>query len=116
MLANNSDKSMFDILADHPDRADRFGRFFVGSTAETYELLDGFPWAEKATMVDVGGSHGTVAIQVAERFPNMTCIVQDLPDTVAGGESRLPPHLKDRITFMAQSVDPSRHARQRLLS
>ncbi|KAI1110868.1 S-adenosyl-L-methionine-dependent methyltransferase [Nemania sp. NC0429] len=58
-------------------------------------------WAEKATMVDVGGSHGSVAIHVAERFPNMSCVVQDLPDTVADGESRLPPHLKGRVTFMA---------------
>jgi trans-aconitate methyltransferase len=93
---------MFDIFADNPSRAERFGRFFTGSTLPTDELLDEYPWAEKATMVDVGGSHGSVAISIAERFPNMTCTVQDLPDTVAEGESRLPTHLKDRVTFMAQ--------------
>ncbi|KAI1367594.1 S-adenosyl-L-methionine-dependent methyltransferase [Xylaria arbuscula] len=100
-LANNSTKSMFDIFADHPDRAERFGRFFSGSTLATEELLSNYPWAEKATMVDVGGSHGSVAISIAERFPNMTCVVQDLPDTAAEGSSQLPDYLKDRITFMA---------------
>ncbi|KAJ8131865.1 hypothetical protein O1611_g1765 [Lasiodiplodia mahajangana] len=101
-LANNSTKSMFDIFAENPDRAERFGRFFTASTSPTNELLDAYSWAEKATMVDVGGSHGSVAISIAERFPNMKCIVQDLPDTVAEGASKLPTHLKERVTFMAQ--------------
>ncbi|KAJ2991971.1 hypothetical protein NUW58_g2329 [Xylaria curta] len=76
-LANDSNKSMFDIFADHPDRA------------------------EKATMVDVGGSHGSVAVTIAERFPNMTCIFRDLLDVVAEGEAQLPSGLGGGITFMA---------------
>ncbi|KAI1264672.1 S-adenosyl-L-methionine-dependent methyltransferase [Xylariaceae sp. FL1019] len=100
-LANNSDQSMFGIFAAHPDRGDRFGRFFSGPDIATRELLEQYPWADKATMVDVGGSHGSVAIRVAERFSNMTCIVQDLPDTIANRDSKLSEHLKDRVSFMA---------------
>ncbi|KAK8088423.1 hypothetical protein PG997_003384 [Apiospora hydei] len=62
-------------------------------------LLDNYPWADMTTMVDVGGSHGSVAISIAERFPNMRCYVQDLRDTVAEGAARLPAGLQDRVTF-----------------
>ncbi|KAK8055068.1 O-methyltransferase [Apiospora rasikravindrae] len=102
-LANNSSKSMFDIFAEEPFRGERFGRYFSqDKTADG--LLDNYPWAEKATMVDVGGSHGSVAISIAERFPHMKCYVQDLRDTVAEGASRLPTELQDQVTFMEQYV------------
>jgi hypothetical protein len=93
---------MFDIFADNPDRADRFGRYFSKPDPTADGILDNYPWTSKATMVDVGGSHGSVAISIAERFPNMTCIVQDLPDTVAEGPSHLPVNLQHRVTFIAQ--------------
>lgn len=101
-LAHNSIKGMYATFADNPDRGERFGRFATGFGLETEELLENYPWAEKATMVDVGGSHGGVSIRIAEKFPNMTCVVQDLPDTAAEGSSRLPADLKDRVSFMAQ--------------
>lgn len=93
---------MFDIFADQPDRADRFGHYFSKPDPTADGLLDDYPWADKKTMVDVGGSYGSVAIRIAERFPNMKCSVQDLPDTVAEGASLLPVALRDRATFMAQ--------------
>ncbi|KAI1771117.1 S-adenosyl-L-methionine-dependent methyltransferase [Hypoxylon cercidicola] len=100
-LANNSDKSMYDILAENPDRAERFGKYFSQPNESADGLLDNYPWKGKETMVDVGGSHGSVAISIAQRFPNMKCIVQDLPDTASEGASRLPASLQDRVTFMA---------------
>lgn len=94
---------MFDLFADEPVRGERFGRYFSqDKTADG--LLDNYPWAEKASMVDVGGSHGSVAISVAERFPHMVCHVQDLRDTVAKGASRLPADLRDRVLFREQYV------------
>lgn len=50
------------------------------------------------TIVDVGGSHGQVAIAIARKYPHVNCIVQDLPDTIAGLESRIPDELRHRIT------------------
>ncbi|CAJ2502041.1 Uu.00g048940.m01.CDS01 [Anthostomella pinea] len=100
-LANNSHKSMFDIFVEEPERGDRFGLYFSKPDEARHGLLDDYSWADKTTMVDVGGSHGSVPISVAERFPNMKCLVQDLPDTVAEGALRLPVGLRDRITFMA---------------
>lgn len=100
-LANNSDKSMYEILAEDPDRANRFAKYF-DRPESTDGLLDNYPWEEKDTMVDIGGSHGSVAISIAERFPNVKCIVQDLPAAVSEGASRLPAPLEGRVTFMSQ--------------
>ncbi|KAI1345640.1 S-adenosyl-L-methionine-dependent methyltransferase [Xylaria sp. FL0043] len=102
-LANNSNKGMFDIFANNQYRADRFGRYFSKPDPDPTNdgILENYPWGEKATMVDVGGSHGNVAINIAETFPNMKCIVQDLPDTVVEGASYLPKHMQGRVAFMA---------------
>ena len=64
-------------------------------------MLDNYPWESFKTFADVGGSYGHVAISVAERFPNVKCIVQDLPGVVEKGRARLPKKLKDRVEFMA---------------
>jgi methylase of polypeptide subunit release factors len=94
---------MFDVFTDNPDRAERFALHFSQPTDNTADmLLDNYPWADKKTMVDVGGSHGSVAISIAEAFPNIKCFVQDLPDTAAEGALRLPVELRDRVTFMGQ--------------
>lgn len=102
-VANHTTKSMYDFFADHPDRGGRFARYFSKPepVAAADEILDNYEWAGKQKMVDVGGSHGAVAIGVAKRFPGIQCVVQDLPGPVAEGESRLPKDLKDRVTFMA---------------
>jgi hypothetical protein len=101
-LANNSDKSMYDILAEDPDRRYRFELYFSQPEKTDDGLFDNYPLADTITVVDVEGSHGSVAIGIAERFPNVKCIMQDLPDTVAEGASRLPAELQDRVTSIAQ--------------
>ncbi|KAI1429324.1 S-adenosyl-L-methionine-dependent methyltransferase [Xylaria sp. FL1777] len=99
-LANNSDKSMWDIFNESPARADRFARYFAQPDQTFDGLLENYPWDEKMTMVDVGGSYGSVAISIARQFPNMKCFVQDLPNVVAEGALRLPAGLQDRVTFV----------------
>jgi hypothetical protein len=101
-LANNSDQSMFDIFARDPTRGARFGMLFSRPDEPSEMLLDNYSWDKIQTFVDVGGSHGSIAIGLAQRFPHVSCIVQDLPDTVAEGIKRLPVGLEDRVTFMAQ--------------
>lgn len=93
---------MFDFFAENPSRADRFGLYFSKPEESDDGLLDNYPWISKQTVVDVGGSYGSVAIGIAKRFLNIKCIVQDLPDTVSEGASQLPSELRDRVIFMAQ--------------
>ena len=90
---------------EHPQRGKKFaqGMSFMGKVKgyKPHLLLDNYPWETKRTVVDVGGSHGTVAISIANRFPSVRCIVQDLPKVVEEGRERLQPDLADRVTFMA---------------
>jgi len=77
------------------------------TTGEGYELsylLDNYDWASldanSATLVDIGGSHGFVCVALAERFPNMKFVVQDLQKTIASAPP-LEGDLAERIKFMA---------------
>ncbi|KAI1455318.1 S-adenosyl-L-methionine-dependent methyltransferase [Annulohypoxylon moriforme] len=99
-IAHNTNKSMYETFADNPARAENFGRYFFADTDPPNLLPDNYPWKGNETVVDVGGSHGSMSISLAKRFPNMKCIVQDFPVNVQEGAARLPPELKDRVTFM----------------
>ena len=65
-------------------------------------LVDNFDFGSigAGTIVDVGGSHGQVSIAIAQKYPEVKCIVQDLPDTIAGLENRVPEDLKSSISGM----------------
>jgi ubiquinone/menaquinone biosynthesis C-methylase UbiE len=97
---------MYEIFTNDPDRGARFGMFFNQEDEPSSFLLENYPWEEFTTVVDVGGGHGSVATAIAERFPAIKCIVQDLPETAKEGEIRLSPLLKDRVDFMTQYVRP----------
>ena len=104
-LANNTNLSMYNFFKEHPQRGKKFAQAmsFVDKVKgyEPHFLLDNYPWERNRTVVDVGGSHGTVAISIAKRFPNINCIVQDLPNVIEEGKAKLPADLVDRVTFMA---------------
>ncbi|KAI2467442.1 S-adenosyl-L-methionine-dependent methyltransferase [Annulohypoxylon bovei var. microspora] len=102
-LAHNSDKGLYDTLAENPDRAKRFGTYFFADIDPPNLLPDNYPWVGNEKVVDVGGSHGTMSISLAKRFPNIKCVVQDLPVNAEEGAARLPTELKDRVTFMAHN-------------
>ena len=69
---------------------------------EPSHILNGFGWDSigKGTVVDVGGSHGSLSIAIAQKFPPLHCIVQDKPEVVKLGQESLPAHLVDRVSFM----------------
>ncbi|KAE9993411.1 hypothetical protein EG327_005182 [Venturia inaequalis] len=106
-LAHGQDTSMFMILGSDPDRAIRFGSAMASLTGgEGYEvshIVDNYPWADlgKATVVDVGGSIGFVCVALAKKFPELSFVVQDLPNTIADAPASLPVEFKDRIEFQA---------------
>lgn len=72
-----------------PERARQFGSamscFTTGPAFAVSHLVNGYPWgnlSDAATVVDVGGSHGHVAYALAERFPNLNLVVQDLAPVI----------------------------------
>ncbi|KAF2833327.1 sterigmatocystin 8-O-methyltransferase precursor [Ophiobolus disseminans] len=106
-LANNTDKTMFDFFEDHPERMSRFKdamsflQTFPG--LEPSHAVKAYDWASlgKATVVDVGGSHGLVCIALAKEFPGLQFVVQDLPKVVEDAKTKSPAELSHRVTFQA---------------
>lgn len=70
---------------------------------EAAQVVDSFDWdsVKDGTVVDVGGSHGVVSIELARRFPSLRFIVQDHDKVVAESLSMVPEDVAGRVTFMA---------------
>ena len=98
---------MFDDIAKHPNRAQRYADamtyFSNGPGLEHHHIVDGYDWASfgQGTVVDVGGSHGSLSIAIAQAFPSLRCIVQDRPEVIALGQEKIPSNLHGRVDFMA---------------
>jgi ubiquinone/menaquinone biosynthesis C-methylase UbiE len=105
-LAHATDRPMLEVLSKDPVRAKRFAEamslFNSSSGMETKSVVNNYSWAslpDGAVVVDVGGSHGDVAISLARKYPKLTYIVQDLPNVVAS--AKVPYGLEEQVSFMA---------------
>ncbi|CZR63074.1 related to sterigmatocystin 7-O-methyltransferase precursor [Phialocephala subalpina] len=107
-LANNTVdvEPMFVTFGKSPLRAKRMGGAMTSLTGgEGYEvsyLINNYDWAtinaKSGTVVDIGGSHGFVCIDLAKQYPNLKFIVQDLPKTVQSAP-KLEGDLGQRVKF-----------------
>ena len=99
-------RDAFSVLADHPERALRFGNamksFTEGSGHDLRHLVQSFPYKSlgKGTVVDVGGSNGFVCTRLASEFPDLHFIVQDLEPVIQDAEEAVPAEIRNRIRFM----------------
>jgi hypothetical protein len=97
---------MLEFLGNEPERAKRFAEamslFNNSPGMETKYVVDHYDWTSSTdgpiTVVDVGGSHGDVAISLARKYSNTTCIVQDLPEVIAS--AKIPDGLEKQLSFM----------------
>lgn len=100
-------EAMYATFAQSPLRTKRMGGAMTSLTGgEGYELsylVDHYDWDSidkvGGTVVDVGGSHGFVCVDLAKRWKNTHFIVQDLPKTVASAPDL--GELGNRIVFQA---------------
>ncbi|PKK44712.1 hypothetical protein CI102_11993 [Trichoderma harzianum] len=84
------EEPMFETLGKDPVKAKRFANAMLSFTSgEGYEIsyfVDNYDLSEVnergGTLVDVGGSHGFVAVELAKKWKNMKFIVQDLSKTI----------------------------------
>ncbi|KAF2468415.1 sterigmatocystin 8-O-methyltransferase precursor [Lindgomyces ingoldianus] len=108
-IANDTDKAMFDFFEDHPARMNRFKdamsflQKFPG--LEPSYTVKAYDWASlgKATVVDIGGSHGLVSIALAKEFPDLQFVVQDLLKVIEDAKTKAPAELSDRLIFQAHN-------------
>ncbi|KAL6712852.1 hypothetical protein ACLMJK_009564 [Lecanora helva] len=107
-LANQSTESMYQVLESDRSRAKRFGEamslFASNKGMEPHHILDNYDWETivgSGLVVDLGGNRGQVAIPLAQRFPLLHVLVQDLENVVHGAEELVPENIRDRVKFMA---------------
>lgn len=67
----------------------------TGEGWELHHLIDNYAFSPSGTLVDIGGSHGFVCHALAEKYPNMKFVVQDLPHTLASA----PISQNERVTY-----------------
>ena len=105
-LSHNTSDNPFDVIRKNPKRQQQFVDAMSFShmhpSFNMSHLIDNFDFGSvhEGLIVDVGGSHGQVCIAIARKHPHIKCVVQDLPDTIAGFESRVPEDLRGRISGM----------------
>ena len=75
----------------------------TGPGLEATHVLNAFDWntMEKGTVVDIGGSHGSLSVVIAQSYPALSFIVQDRATVAREGRKNLPEDLADRVRFMA---------------
>ena len=108
-LAHGTSLPVYAFLAQHPERARRFGsamRWFTrGEVWDLKHLVASYDWAALdqpgAMLVDVGGGEGGVAQVLASATQRLKVVVQDLPGTVEKGRELLPAEFQSRIAFEA---------------
>ncbi|KAK8108546.1 hypothetical protein PG984_014347 [Apiospora sp. TS-2023a] len=91
----DGEPGMYMYLEKHPDQARRFagvmGAFQQDEAYAPRHLIDTWPEDLKQggkKLVDLGGSTGTVAFALAEAFPGLEIVVQDLPGALKAARVR----------------------------
>lgn len=106
-LANDTDDSAFAHMAKYPGRPEQFARamslFSMGPGYSPRWIIENYPWGSlsSGTLVDVGGSKGEYGIAIAQKYPQIKVVIQDLPDVIQKAQSSAPAELGDRVNFMA---------------
>ncbi|KAK7918362.1 hypothetical protein PG985_010236 [Apiospora marii] len=89
----DGEPGMYMYLEKHPEQARRFagvmGAFQQDEAYAPRHLIESWPAdAQGAKVVDLGGSTGTVAFALAEAFPGLEIVVQDLPGALKAARTR----------------------------
>ena len=109
-FSNARGKPLYQYLEHNPAEGKKFGGYMraQASAFGDQAIKDGYDWTKLAgkTLVDCGGSFGSVAQAIVESEPSVKCIVQDLPKVVENANDvvgKNPKFPKDKISFEAHS-------------
>lgn len=108
-IANGTNFTFFDDISGQASREKRYASAMTFSSTwpglEATHILNGFDWPGlgKGVVVDVGGSHGSLSMTIAQQYPDLKFVVQDQEEVVGAGQKVLPLDVVDRISFMTHN-------------
>ncbi|RAH84214.1 O-methyltransferas-like protein [Aspergillus japonicus CBS 114.51] len=115
-LYHETPDAPWDYYETHPAMARRFASTMAYETERegrsSNVLVEGYAWTSllaettatttSPLVVDVGGSRGKTALEIAHAHPELTLLVQDLPSMIEGARDQLPAiPARERVQFMA---------------
>jgi 6-hydroxytryprostatin B O-methyltransferase len=104
-IGNSHDKPFFDVMQEE-DGMTMFADAMKSSETgrDAGHFLYGFDWASlgEGPVVDLGGSNGHIAIPIAEKYPELEIIIQDLEANRQHAAELIPAEIKNRVTFQVQ--------------
>jgi hypothetical protein len=109
-IAFDTKDPLFSFLVQNPDRFDRFNRGMAGLSKHggrsLQTVIDIYPWEDlgSAVCIDLGGGNGHVSVALAQQYPKLNFIVQDLEVAVNAGKKTLPEDLAERVKFEAHDM------------
>lgn len=118
-IAHNTTDDFFTYASKTGNWMEEYGRYqsiiAQGGAYAMSHLINGYDWDKlvgsegkekakgKATVIDIGGGDGSIAIALAQEFPNLHITVQDCPQLVSAFHAKLPPTLASRVEFTPHS-------------
>jgi 2-polyprenyl-3-methyl-5-hydroxy-6-metoxy-1,4-benzoquinol methylase len=99
------DKTPFQVLAEHPADQEVFNQAMAElSEADGPAIAQAYDFSCFEKIIDVGGGHGTLASLIAEKAPQASVTVFDLPHVIESAPERLSDEgLAGRIDFRSGS-------------
>ncbi|KAJ3504648.1 hypothetical protein NLJ89_g7830 [Agrocybe chaxingu] len=96
---SKQDDTMFAFIENTPEGRKlgaRFGTGMMGwgAACQGHDVVHEFPWKELgdgATVCDLGGGVGNIALQLAKAYPTLQLKLQDLPETIKQAENHVWP-------------------------
>ncbi|ROV91351.1 hypothetical protein VMCG_09693 [Cytospora schulzeri] len=104
-LAYRTDKLMYETIKEDEAAQKRFSAHMEHISKQdprSGERFAGmFPWGKftQATVVDMGGGNGQYSVALAQAYPDLKFVVQDMPGMSDAGRANLPAELRGRIEF-----------------
>ena len=104
-LASGIELPFFEAISKDTERARRFAdamEFLRSAPSfDISHLIHNLGWDRESLksilLVDVGGSQGSVCMDLLRKFPYLNCIVEDHPEVIS--TAKIPPDLEGRLAF-----------------